>query len=68
MTWCGYVEHRLDYFSFYVQKHIAHLAACSGPRASSRQAASGARISETRLLLRSFSIKIKYRYVLTREA
>ena len=26
-----YVEHGLKYFSFYVQKHIAHLATCSGP-------------------------------------
>ena len=26
--WC--VEHGLEYITFYVQKHIAHLAACSG--------------------------------------
>ena len=30
MLRCGYVEHGLEYLSFYVQKHIAHLAACSG--------------------------------------
>ena len=28
---CGYVEYGLEYFSFYVQKHIAHLTACLGP-------------------------------------
>ena len=43
MLRCGYVEHGLEYFSFYLQKHIVHLAACSGPR----RAARGARISET---------------------
>ena len=32
MPWCGYVEHGLEYFSFYV----AHLAACSGPPDDSR--------------------------------
>ena len=47
---CGHVEHGLEYFSFYVQKHIAHLAACSGTPAGSRRAAMGTRISETRLL------------------
>ena len=31
MSRCGFMEHGLDYFSFYVQKHLAHLAACSGP-------------------------------------
>ena len=25
----GCVEHGLEYITFYVQKHIAHLAACS---------------------------------------
>ena len=49
MARCEYVEHGLEYFSFYVQKHIAHLAACSGPPAGSRLTTS-ARISETRLL------------------
>ena len=43
MPRCGYVEHGLEYFSFYLQKHIAHMAA------GSRRAARGARISETRL-------------------
>ena len=28
----GYVEHGLEYFLFYVQNHVAHLAACSGPQ------------------------------------
>ena len=46
MPQCWYVEYGLEYFSFYVQKHIAHLAACSGPPAGSRQVT---RISETRL-------------------
>ena len=50
MPLCGYKEHGLEYFSFYVQKHIAHLAACSGTPAGSRRAARGARISRTRLL------------------
>ena len=50
MPRCGYVEHGLEYFSFYVQKHIADLAACSGPPAGSWRAARGARISKTRLL------------------
>ena len=45
--WC--VEHGLEYITFYVQKHIAQLAACSGPPACSRQAARGACICENRL-------------------
>ena len=31
MLRCGCVEHGLEYFSFYVQKHIELLVACSGP-------------------------------------
>ena len=50
MPRCRCVEHGLEYFSFYVQKHIAHLAACSQPPAGLRRAARGTRISETRLL------------------
>ena len=46
---CGYVEHGLEYFTFYVQKHIAHSAACSGPPAGLRRDARDAHISETRL-------------------
>ena len=49
------MEHALEYFSFYVQKHIAHLAACSGHPAGSRRAARGARISETCLLKTHFT-------------
>ena len=49
MPRCGYVEHRLENFSFYVQKQKAHLAACSGPPAGSRRAARGTRISESRI-------------------
>ena len=49
MPRCGYVEHGLEYFSFYVQNHIAHLAACSGLPAGSQRDAMGAHISETRL-------------------
>ena len=49
MPWCGCVEHGLEYFSFYVQKHIADLAVCSGRPASSLGASRGARINETRL-------------------
>ena len=51
MTRCGYVEHGLEYFSFYVQKHIAHMAACSGPPAGLRLVARGTHISETRSLM-----------------
>ena len=51
MPRCGCVEHGLEYFSFYIQKHIAHLAACSGPHAGLRPAAGGARISEISLLI-----------------
>ena len=47
MPRCEYVEHGLEYFKFYVQKHIAHMAVCSGPPSGSRWAA---RISESRLL------------------
>ena len=49
MPRCGCVEHGLEQFSFYVQKYLAHMAACSGPPAGSRRAARGDRISETRL-------------------
>ena len=49
MPQCRCVEHGLEYFSFYVQKHIAHLPACSGPPAGSRWAVRGTRISETHL-------------------
>ena len=49
MPCCGCVEHELEYFLFYVQKHTAHLAACSGPPAGFWRAAREARISETRL-------------------
>ena len=31
MPRCGWVEHGLEYITFYVQKHIAHLTVCSGP-------------------------------------
>ena len=41
----------LEKYSFYVQKHIAHLAACSGPPASSRRATRVAHVSETRLFI-----------------
>ena len=30
MPRCGCDEHRLEYITFYVQKHIAHLVACPG--------------------------------------
>ena len=46
----GYVEHGLGYFSCHVQKHMSHLAACSGPPVDSRRAARGAHISGTHLL------------------
>ena len=42
MPQCGCVEHGLEYFSFYVQKHIAHLAACSGLPTGSQWTAKGA--------------------------
>ena len=44
--WCEYVEHGLEYFSLYVQKHIAHLAACSG----SQRLATGTHSSENSLI------------------
>ena len=47
---CGCVAHGSEYITFYMQKHIAHLAACFTPPAGSRQAARGSRICETRLL------------------
>ena len=31
MPWSGCVEHRLKHITFYIQKYIAHLVACSGP-------------------------------------
>ena len=50
MPRCGYVEHGLEYLSFYVQKYIAYLTACSGSPAGSQRATRGTRISKTRLL------------------
>ena len=50
MSQCGFVEHGLECFLSYVQKHIAHLAACFGPLADSQRAA---RISETHYWLLS---------------
>ena len=47
---CGGVAYGSEYITFYVQRHIAHLAACSKPRAGSRQAARGSCIYESRLL------------------
>ena len=38
----GYVVHVLEYFSFYVQKHIARLGACSRPRLLVRDGPLGA--------------------------
>ena len=58
MPRCGYVEHGLEHFSFYVQKHTAHLAACYGPPAGLRWAARGARISET-LVFRNWNQNCK---------
>ena len=48
MPGCGCVEHGLEYFSFYVQKHTAYLVFWTP--AGLRQAARGAHISEPRLL------------------
>ena len=31
MPRCRWVEHGLEYITFYVQKYIAHSLACSGP-------------------------------------
>ena len=58
MPRCGNVEHGLEYFTSDVQKHIAHLAACSGSTAGSRQAAGGACISETRLFCRPITSEV----------
>ena len=41
MPQCRYVKHGLEYFSFYVQKHREHLAACYGPPADLHRAARG---------------------------
>ena len=49
MPQCRCVEHGLQYITFYVQKHIAPLAVCSGPPPGSRWVARGVRIYETRL-------------------
>ena len=49
MPRCGWVEHGLEYFSFYAQKHIACLTAYSAPPTRSRWTATGARISDTLL-------------------
>ena len=53
MPRCGCFEHGLEYLSFYVQKHIADLAACSGPPTGFWRAARGTRISETCLFPQS---------------
>ena len=53
MPRCGCLEHGLEYLSFYVQKHIADLAACSGPPTGFWRAARGTRISETCLFPQS---------------
>ena len=50
MPQCGCVEHGLEYTTFYVQKHIAHLAALFWFPAGSRRVARGACICETPLL------------------
>ena len=45
----GYMEHGLEYITFYIQKHLARLAVCSGLPLV-RQAAMGAHISEICLI------------------
>ena len=45
----GCVQHGIEYIMFYVQKHIAYLSACPGPRWF-ETAARGTRICESRLL------------------
>ena len=49
MSRCHDAEQGLEYFSFNVQKHIAHLAAYSGTLVGSRRADKDTHISETRL-------------------
>ena len=41
---CEYMEHGLEYITFYVQKHMAPLAVCSGSPVGLWRAARGARI------------------------
>ena len=53
MPQCRCVEYELEYFSFYVQKHIAHLAALFWTPAGLQRAARGAQIFLTRLLKHS---------------
>ena len=50
MPWCVCVERGLEYIILYVKKHIALLAACSGPPTGSWQTFRGAHICETHLL------------------
>ena len=57
--WCvkmsrWYVEHGLEYISFYVPKHITHMVACSRPSRCGSQRA--ARVSSDCLCM-NFSVK-----------
>ena len=50
MPWCRHVEHELEYISFSIQKHIAHLAALFWSLAGSWRVARSTYICETHLL------------------
>ena len=50
MPRCGCVEHGLEYITFYVKKHIVHLAALFWFPAGSPRPTRGARMSKTPFL------------------
>ena len=62
MPQSGCVEHGLEYITFYVQEHIAHVGDLFWVPTGSRRAARGTRISETRLLAPFANSKIKALY------
>ena len=62
MPQSGCVEHGLEYITFYVQEHIAHVGGLFWVPTGSRRAARGTRISETRLLAPFANSKIKALY------
>ena len=50
MSWCGCVEHGLEYDAFYVKKYVASLKALFWSSVGLRRAARGALICENILL------------------
>ena len=62
MPQSGCVEHGLEYITFHVQEHIAHVGGLFWVPTGPRRAARGTRISETRLLAPFANSKIKALY------